>query len=303
MPLAVRLHRPGDDRRRRSRRRRCAPCRSCSGSPTACASSRADGAWIVDFTNPVGIVTRVAARRRPSRGRSLQRRDRLPAAAFARLLGVEPERVRDRPGRAQPPLVGALRAARRRGRAAGAARGARRRARRQTRASPRGCSTSSALVPSYYLHYFYAHDAVLAEQLEGVPRAATVAEIERELLRDVPRPERSSRSRRCSSSAAARSTARRRSGWSASLAGGHRRRARRRRAQRRHARRARRRRRRRGAGARVGADGATPLAAAAGRARAARADPARRGLRAACRARGGQRRPRRSRARRCSRIR
>jgi 6-phospho-beta-glucosidase len=37
-------------------------------------------------------------------------------------------------------------------------------------------------VPSYYLHYFYAHDAVLAEQRAGVPRAATVAEIERELL-------------------------------------------------------------------------------------------------------------------------
>jgi len=37
-------------------------------------------------------------------------------------------------------------------------------------------------VPSYYLHYYYAHDRVLAEQLDGVPRAATVAEIERELL-------------------------------------------------------------------------------------------------------------------------
>jgi 6-phospho-beta-glucosidase len=38
-------------------------------------------------------------------------------------------------------------------------------------------------IPSYYLHYFYAHDRVLAEQLVGVPRAQTVAEIERELLR------------------------------------------------------------------------------------------------------------------------
>ena len=38
------------------------------------------------------------------------------------------------------------------------------------------------VIPSYYLHYFYAHDAVLAEQLDGVPRATTVAEIERELL-------------------------------------------------------------------------------------------------------------------------
>ena len=39
-------------------------------------------------------------------------------------------------------------------------------------------------VPSYYLRYFYAHDAVLAEQLAdgAVPRAQAVAEIERELL-------------------------------------------------------------------------------------------------------------------------
>jgi 6-phospho-beta-glucosidase len=37
-------------------------------------------------------------------------------------------------------------------------------------------------LPSYYLHYYYSHDRVLAEQLDGVPRAATVAEIERELL-------------------------------------------------------------------------------------------------------------------------
>jgi 6-phospho-beta-glucosidase len=39
------------------------------------------------------------------------------------------------------------------------------------------------IVPSYYLRYFYAHDEVLAEQLDGVPRAQAVAEIERELLR------------------------------------------------------------------------------------------------------------------------
>jgi 6-phospho-beta-glucosidase len=39
------------------------------------------------------------------------------------------------------------------------------------------------VVPSSYLHYFYAHDAVLAEQLDGAtPRAEVVARIERELL-------------------------------------------------------------------------------------------------------------------------
>jgi 6-phospho-beta-glucosidase len=38
------------------------------------------------------------------------------------------------------------------------------------------------VVPSYYLRYFYAHDEVLREQLDGVPRAQVVSDIERELL-------------------------------------------------------------------------------------------------------------------------
>ena len=46
----------------------------------------------------------------------------------------------------------------------------------------RGLIDELGVVPSYYLHYFYAHDQVLADQREGVPRAAAVAEIERELL-------------------------------------------------------------------------------------------------------------------------
>jgi 6-phospho-beta-glucosidase len=47
---------------------------------------------------------------------------------------------------------------------------------------PRRLLDELGVVPSYYLRYFYAHDAVLREQLDGVPRAQTVAEIERELL-------------------------------------------------------------------------------------------------------------------------
>jgi len=39
-----------------------------------------------------------------------------------------------------------------------------------------------AAVPSYYLRYFYAHDKVLAEQLAAPSRAEQVAAIERELL-------------------------------------------------------------------------------------------------------------------------
>jgi 6-phospho-beta-glucosidase len=37
-------------------------------------------------------------------------------------------------------------------------------------------------IPSYYLRYFYLHDMVLDEQRSGTPRAAEVAAIERELL-------------------------------------------------------------------------------------------------------------------------
>ena len=47
---------------------------------------------------------------------------------------------------------------------------------------PRRLLDELGAVPSYYLRYFYAHDEVLDEQRDGVPRAATVAEIERGLL-------------------------------------------------------------------------------------------------------------------------
>ena len=40
-----------------------------------------------------------------------------------------------------------------------------------------------AFVPSYYLRYFYEHDAVVAEQRKSGTRAAAVAAIEAELLR------------------------------------------------------------------------------------------------------------------------
>ena len=43
-------------------------------------------------------------------------------------------------------------------------------------------------MPSYYLRYFYAHDAVLAEQREGVPRAADGRRDRARAARAVPRP-------------------------------------------------------------------------------------------------------------------
>ena len=48
---------------------------------------------------------------------------------------------------------------------------------------PRAVLEELGAIPSYYLRYFYFHDRVLADQRDGVPRAETVAEIERELLR------------------------------------------------------------------------------------------------------------------------
>jgi len=49
-------------------------------------------------------------------------------------------------------------------------------------ALPLGLLEELGVVPSPYLQYFYRHDAVLGEQLAGVPRAEIVAEIERGLL-------------------------------------------------------------------------------------------------------------------------
>jgi 6-phospho-beta-glucosidase len=138
------------------------------------------GAWIVDFTNPVGIVTRALLDAgHPTIGLcnvaiGFQR-------TFARLLGVEPERiVVDQVGLNHLTWV---RAAWLDGRdvlpelldahgeeIAGQV------------DLPRRLLDELGAVPSYYLRYFYAHDEVLDEQRTGVPRAETVASIERELL-------------------------------------------------------------------------------------------------------------------------
>jgi 6-phospho-beta-glucosidase len=47
---------------------------------------------------------------------------------------------------------------------------------------PRRLLDELGAVPSYYLRYFYAHDEVVRAQLDGVPRAQVVSEIERKLL-------------------------------------------------------------------------------------------------------------------------
>ena len=141
----------------------------------------ADEAWIVDFTNPVGIVTRslLDAGHRAvglcNVAIGFQR-------AFSRLLGVDPGRVLvDQVGLNHLTWVRAAwldgedvlpaLLAEHGDELAGMAGGL-----------PRRLLDELGAVPSYYLRYFYAHDRVLDEQRTAVPRAQTVAEIESELL-------------------------------------------------------------------------------------------------------------------------
>ena len=137
-------------------------------------------AWIVDFTNPVGIVTRALlddghrAIGLCNVAIGFQRR-------WAAWLGVEPARiVVDQVGLnhltwvrrvlldGQDVLPDLL--------AAHAGEIA------ADLELPTRLLDELGAVPSYYLRYFYAHDEVLREQLDGVPRAQVVAEIERNLL-------------------------------------------------------------------------------------------------------------------------
>ncbi|MGW5117450.1 6-phospho-beta-glucosidase [Streptomyces noursei] len=141
---------------------------------------RCPDAWIVDFTNPVGIVTRALL----SHGHKavglcnvaigFQRK-------FATLLGVAPERVElehvglnhltwERAVRVDgtdvlPQLLAAH------GDAVAA-----------DIRMPRPLLDQLGVVPSYYLRYFYQHDAVVEELRTKPSRAAEVAALERQLL-------------------------------------------------------------------------------------------------------------------------
>ena len=140
----------------------------------------ADGAWIVDFTNPVGIVTR-SLLDHGHRAVGLCNVAITTQRKLAQLLDVEPQRVLiDQVGLNHLSWVRFVRVdgedilpdlLAMHGDELAQGVGLR-----------RGLLEKLGVLPSYYLHYFYAHDAVLAEQLDGVPRAATVAEIERGLL-------------------------------------------------------------------------------------------------------------------------
>jgi 6-phospho-beta-glucosidase len=140
----------------------------------------APDAWIVDFTNPVGIVTR-ALLDEGHRAVGLCNVAIGFQRQFAEWLGVQPARVVvDQVGLNHltwvrrvlldgddvlPDLLT--------GHGDELA---------EQSEVPRRLLEELGAVPSYYLRYFYAHDAVLREQLDGRPRAAAVQEIERGLL-------------------------------------------------------------------------------------------------------------------------
>ena len=136
--------------------------------------------WIVDFTNPVGIVTR-ALLDAGHRAVGLCNVAIGFQRSFAGHLGVEPARVVvDQVGLNHLTWIRAVRLDGRdvlpellasHGVAVAA-----------QAALPLDLVEELGVVPSPYLQYFYRHDAVLAEQVDGVPRAQVVAEIERGLL-------------------------------------------------------------------------------------------------------------------------
>jgi 6-phospho-beta-glucosidase len=140
----------------------------------------APDAWIVDFTNPVGIVTK-ALLDAGHRAVGLCSAAMVFQRHFARVLEVEPERIElDHLGLNHLTWEVGVRLdgadvlprlldehAERVARAAGL---------------PREIVQRLGTVPSYYLHYFYEHDRVVDEQRRTVSRAEIVSGIERELL-------------------------------------------------------------------------------------------------------------------------
>ena len=141
----------------------------------------APGAWIIDFTNPVGMVTR-ALLDAGHRAVGLCNVAIGFQRYFASLLGVAPEAVSlDHVGQNHltweravlvdgtdrlPGLLAAHRA--------------------EIAAHARSAESlleTYSFVPSYYLRYYYLHDSVVTEQKKAGTRAAAVAAIEAELLK------------------------------------------------------------------------------------------------------------------------
>jgi 6-phospho-beta-glucosidase len=140
----------------------------------------APGAWIVDFTNPVGIVTRAlldAGHRAVGLCNvaiTFQRR-------IASLLGVDADRLWvDQVGLNHLTWIRSVWLDGRD--VLGELLDAHGEVLAEEIELPRALLDDLGAIPSYYLRYFYAEGEVLSELRAETPRAQTVAEIERELL-------------------------------------------------------------------------------------------------------------------------
>ncbi|KMS83447.1 MULTISPECIES: 6-phospho-beta-glucosidase [Streptomyces] len=138
-------------------------------------------AWLIDFTNPVGIVTRALLEAGHRRVVGLCSAAAVFQRHFAKVLGVVPDRIAldhvglnhltwerrvlldgtdvlprllDEHGDRVAPATGL----------------------------PADLVRRLGTVPSYYLHYYYSHDEVVARQKKEGVRAQEVMEIEQELL-------------------------------------------------------------------------------------------------------------------------
>jgi 6-phospho-beta-glucosidase len=146
-------------------------------------------AWIVDFTNPVGIVTRALLQAEHKAiglcnvAIGLQRQ-------FAGMLGVAPERVSlDHVGLNHLTWERAVRVLPEAGAGFGAGQDVlpallsdHLEEIAEHLNLPAELLTLLGTVPSYYLRYFYDHDRVVDDQRGSVPRAKEVAALEDELL-------------------------------------------------------------------------------------------------------------------------
>jgi 6-phospho-beta-glucosidase len=140
----------------------------------------ADGAWIVDFTNPVGIVTR-ALLDAGHRAIGLCNVAIGFQRAIASSMGVEPERVLvDQVGLNHLTWIRAVHLDGRD--VLGEVMDEHMDAVADQAALPAELIRELGAIPSYYLRYFYTEDQRLAEMRTEKPRAQEVAEIERELL-------------------------------------------------------------------------------------------------------------------------
>jgi 6-phospho-beta-glucosidase len=140
----------------------------------------ADGAWIVDFTNPVGIVTR-ALLDAGHRAVGLCNVAIGFQRAIARSFGVEDERVAvDQVGLNHLTWIRAVHVD---GRDVFAEVLSEHIDAVAAQAElPAELIRELGAIPSYYLRYFYRRDEEIARLRAGKPRAQEVAEIERELL-------------------------------------------------------------------------------------------------------------------------